>query len=110
MEVADIEPRDYGYLHSGWKSELLAEEVNRQLNCSLHSSSVRRLMSVPGYGWRRYRPMLCIKDPKKAEKMASIEEALVGAEAHSGVFHVDKVDIDLNPKTGFCWSLVCTHR
>lgn len=106
VELVEKEPREYGYLRSGWSSELLATEVNRQMNGSLHSSTVRRLMPLLGYGWRRSCPTLCIKDPNKAEKMACIEKALVDVNTRRDVFYVDEVDIDLNPKTGFCW----THK
>ena len=104
QRLAKGEPGDYGYLRSSWTSEILAQEVNRQLKCQLHSSTFRRLMPLLGYGWRRSRPTLCLKDPKKAEKMAAIDKALARPEPRTDLFYVDEVDIDLNPKTGFCWS------
>ncbi len=102
--LAKEEPRSLGYLRNSWTSEMLAAEVNSRLHTQLHSSTVRRLMPLLGYGWRRSRPTLCIKDPKKAEKMAAIGEALQHPGPQTDLFYVDEVDIDLNPKTGFCWS------
>ena len=104
LSLVEKEPSAWGYLRSSWTSELLARELNNQLGTALHASTVRRLLPMLGYGWRRSRPTLCIKDRKKAEKMAAIDEALERPDERTEVFYVDEVDIDLNPKTGFCWS------
>jgi transposase len=102
--LAQKKPETLGYLRSSWTSEMLALEVNNTLGTQLHDSTVRRLMPMLGYGWRRSRPTLCIKDHKKAEKMKAIDDALQQPEPQTDIFYVDEVDIDLNPKTGFCWS------
>lgn len=68
QSLAKEEPRSLGYLRNSWTSEMLAAEINGRLRCQLHSSTVRRLMPLLGYGWRRSRPTLCIKDPRKGEK------------------------------------------
>jgi len=103
-ELVAKQPKELGYLRSSWTSELLAVEVNDRLGSDIHASTVRRLLPRLGFRWRRSRPTLFLKDPRKAQKMAAIEEALGTADPRTDVFYVDEVDIDLNPKTGFCWT------
>lgn len=104
QRLLEEEPSAWGYLRSSWTSELLAKELNSQLGSAIHASTIRRLLPWLGFGWRRSRPTLCIKDPKKVEKMAAIDEVLERPGKRCEVFYVDEVDIDLNPKTGFGWT------
>ncbi len=98
-------PRDVGYLRSTWTSELLAKELHRALGSRVHASTLRRLLSRIGYAWRRARPTLCIRDPRKAERLAAIERALRrAARRDTAVLFVDEADIDLNPRIGAQWS------
>ena len=96
-------PRKYGYIRSRWTSELLAIEVEEQLGVSIHASTVRRILPALGIVYRRARPFLFRRDPHKAERLAAIEEALAATEKGVGVFYVDEVDINLNPKIGLGW-------
>jgi transposase len=97
-------PRELGYLRSSWTSELLAKELKRCLGRFIHASTVRRLLKRIGYAWRRARPTLCIRDPRKAQRMAAIERALQRAgHANTAVLYVDEADIDLNPRIGALW-------
>lgn len=97
-------PRELGYLRSGWSSELLALEIARQSGVTIHASTVRRLLPRLAYGWRRARPTLCLRDPRKSERLAAIEQALTERKPGVAVFYVDEADIDLNPRIGFSWS------
>ncbi len=96
-------PTEFGYLRTRWSSELLAIEIQRQLGVAIHASTVRRLLPTLGFGYRRARPFLFRKDPRKAERMAAIEAALKIEDPSVGVFYVDEVDVNLNPKIGFGW-------
>ena len=101
--VAD-RPGDYGYLRSTWTSELLALVLRRQHGLSIHASTVRRLLKRLGWVWRRARPTLCIRDPRKATRMAAINRALLRAtRSDPAVLYVDEADIDLNPRIGALW-------
>lgn len=97
-------PRELGYLRSTWSSELLALEVTRQSRIAIHASTVRRLLPRLAYGWRRARPTLCLRDPRKSERLSAIEQALTERRPGVAVFYVDEADIDLNPRIGFIWS------
>ena len=97
-------PQDYGYVRSRWSSELLARELARQLGLRVHATTIRRWLSRLDYRWRRARPTLYKRDPRKTERMRAINAALDSSEVGTEVFYVDEVDIDLNPKIGPMWT------
>jgi transposase len=96
-------PRNHGYLRTRWSSELLAKEIHAQLGNGIHASTVRRLLPLLGFRYRRARPFLYRSDPNKAEKLARIRENLERREPRTAVFFVDEADVNLNPKIGFGW-------
>lgn len=97
-------PRDLGYLRNTWTSELLAKELGRQHRQRIHASTVRRLLRRLGWVWRRARPTLHIRDPRKPARMAAINRALArAARSDTAVLYVDEADVDLNPKLGALW-------
>jgi transposase len=104
LELIESKPKDSGYLSSRWTSQMLAEQLWERCKEGIHASTVRRLLPKLGVVWRRARPTLCIKDPKKAQKMKEIDKALKQASAENPVFYVDEVDIDLNPRIGHAWT------
>ena len=55
------------------------------------------------YRYRRARPTLCRRDPRKAERLAAIEAALAENDPYTEVFYVDEADVDLNPRIGSSW-------
>lgn len=103
LTLIETEPKACGYLSSRWTSQMLAEQLWERVKNGIHASTVRRLLPRLGVVWRRARPTLCIKDPKKAQKMKEIDKALKEASAEYPVFYVDEVDIDLNPRIGHAW-------
>jgi transposase len=104
MRLVEQTPQDYGYLRSRWSSELLAVELSRQLNIQVHATTVRRWLARQQYGYRRARPTLHIRDPRKAERMRAIQQTLAHRQPGTEVFYSDEVDIDLNPKIGATWT------
>jgi transposase len=103
LELVEREPKEHGYLHSRWTSELLAECLKALMGVDIHASTIRRLLPELGVVWNRARPTLCIRDPKKAQKMRAIDRALEAAGVNDPVFYVDEADVDLNPRIGFGW-------
>ena len=103
-ELVEQPPSDYGYLRSTWTSEMLAETLNSLLSRPIHASTVRRWLVNLGFGWRRARPTLHLRDPRAATRLKAIHRALSRAPSGHEVFYADEVDIDLNPKIGFLWS------
>ena len=105
LVLLEKKPPEYGYLRVTWCSELLALEIRAQLGSEIHASTVRRLLPLLGYGYRRARPFLFRTDPRKQEKLALIEEAVGQRKPGVGVFYVDEADVNLNPKIGFGWRI-----
>lgn len=103
LELIDTPPQTLGYLRSTWSSELLALALRQLHGFRIHASTVRRVLPTLGIVWRRARPTLNRKDPRKAEKLKAIDEALSRCDARTAVFYVDEVDIDLLPRIGFGW-------
>jgi len=99
-------PAEFGYLRTRWSSELLSVEVRNQLGGTLHASTVRRLLPVLGYAYRRARPFLFRKDPRKASKLRQIDKALAIKDPDVAVFYVDEADVNLNPKIGSGWRAI----
>lgn len=102
--LVEHNPRDYGYLRSRWSSELLAAELSRQLKVQVHPTTVRRWLARLQYGYRRARPTLHIRDPRKTERMRAINHTLANPARGTEVFYSDEVDINLNPKIGAMWT------
>ena len=97
-------PRTFGYLRSTWSSELLGQALGEHYGFAIHASTVRRVLPRLDFGWRRARPTLWKRDPRKEQKLKAIQHAIETAKAHTEVFFVDEADIDLNPRIGYTWS------
>lgn len=105
LALLEGHPPAHGFLRSTWTSELLALALRRCHGLALHASTVRRLLRRLGWGWRRARPTLCLRDPRKPERMAAINRALQRAQrADTAVLYLDEADVDLNPRIGALWS------
>jgi transposase len=105
LELVQEQPKEFGWFASRWSSELLARQINEELNTAIHSSTIRRLLPKLGVMWNRASPTLCIQDREKDWKMKEINNALASANAENPVFYVDEADVDLNPRIGSCWSI-----
>ena len=101
--IVQQDPQELGYLRSRWSSELLSLELARRSGVEVHATTVRRWLKRLEYGYRRARPTLHLRDPRKAERMKAIEEALADTDPYTEVFFVDEADVDLNPRIGSAW-------
>ena len=104
-----VSPRELGYLRTRWSSELLAVELEKRKDIEVHASTVRRWLRRLAIGWRRARPTLHKRDPRKSQRLRAIARALNDDTPRSEVFYVDEVDVDLNPKIGAAW-MPCGHQ
>ena len=93
--LMDSSPRDHGYLRSRRSSELLAIELQRSIGVQVHATTVRRWLKRLGFGYRRARPTLCIRDPNKSQRLEAITNALADSGPDCEVFYADEADIDL---------------
>lgn len=101
--LLETTPQAVGYLRTNWSSELLAKALGERHGLSVHASTLRRLLPKLGFGWRRARPTLFKRDPRKSARIKAIQAALAEADARTEVFYVDEADIDLNPRIGYSW-------
>ncbi len=101
--LVESRPEDHGYLRTRWSSELLAMELQHQTGIEVHATTVRRWLKRLDFGYRRARPTLCIRDPKKSQRMRAIARALADEDPRTEVFFCDEADIDLNPRIGSAW-------
>ena len=103
-QLLEQTPQDYGYLRSRWSSELLARVLGEVHTMEVHASTIRRLLPRLGFVWRRARPMLNRRDPRKNEKLQAIERALNTRRPGTEIFYVDEADVDFNPRIGPSWT------
>ena len=104
-QLLDSTPHDHGYLRSRWSSELLALVLHKQIGLEVHATTVRRWLKRLRYGWRRARPTLFIRDPRKLQRLQAIAAALADTTPGTEVFYMDEADINLNPRIGHGWML-----
>ena len=97
------DPRELGYLRSRWSSQLLAIELESRSGVQVHATTVRRWLARLRFRYRRARPTTFRRDPRKAERLAAIEAALVENDPYTEVFYADEADVDLNPRIGSSW-------
>jgi transposase len=98
-------PTAHGYLRSRWSSELLALELHRATGVAVHATTVRRWLRRLQFVYRRARPTLHIRDPRKSERLRAIHASLHHPTPGTEVFYVDEADVDLNPKIGQAWTV-----
>ena len=84
--LTDSSPRKHGYLRSRWSSELLAIELQRRTGLQIHATKVRRWLRRLGFGYRRARPTLCIRDPNKSQRLEANDDALAESAPDCEVF------------------------
>ena len=97
------DPRELGYLRSRWSSQLLAMELENRSGVEVHATTVRRWLARLRFRYRRARPTTLRRDPRKGERLATIEAALAGNDPYTEVCYVDEADVDLNPRIGSSW-------
>ena len=104
-KLLETTPKDHGYLRSRWSSELLARVLEQCTGVGVHATSIRRWLKRLAYVWRRARPTLHIRDPRKAARLRAVNRALRAGERDpfTEVFYADEADVDLNPRIGADW-------
>ena len=103
-QLLEKTPQDYGYLRSRWSSELLARVLRETYAIEVHPSTLRRFLHRLGFVWRRARPILNRRDPRKNQRLQAIERALNHRQRGVEVFYVDEADVDFNPRIGAAWT------
>ncbi|MCA1837000.1 MAG: IS630 family transposase [Actinobacteria bacterium] len=96
-------PADFGFARSRWSCEAVALVLTEDYGEPVGRETVRRWLRGAGLVWRRPRPVLRPKDPRRAAKLRALRAMLRGlAEDETAVF-MDEVEVHTNPKVGCMW-------
>jgi transposase len=99
--VTQLTPRTFGYLRSRWSCALLALVLWQRCHLGVGREAVRRWLRQADIVWRRPRPVLDRRDPRREEIPGELR-ALLGdlPDDETAVFQ-DEADLNLNPEIGF---------
>jgi putative transposase len=101
--VRTMTPRDFGYCRSRWSCAALALVLRDTRRVRVSDDTVRRWLRREGLVWRRPRPVLKPKDPRRAHKLREIRELLRDLPDDEAAVFEDEVDLNLNPEIGCMW-------
>src|SRR5262249_43211650 len=101
--VLQLTPRAFGFVRSRWCCEVLALLLWRQCQLDVSRETIRRYLHRSGIVWRRPRPVLERRDPRRAEILAALRHLLLHLPDDETAVFEDEVDVQLNPKIGCMW-------
>jgi transposase len=101
--VRTLTPRDFGYCRSRWSCATLAVVLCDVRHVTVSAETVRRWLARHAIVWRRPRPVLGPRDPRRASKLRKIRELLRDLPADEAAVFQDEVDLNLNPEIGCMW-------
>ena len=101
--VRERTPRDFGYLRSRWCCLTVCVILWRQCHVRVSQETVRRWLHRDGLVWRRPRPVLGPKDPRRRQKLRAIRKLLKNLPSDEAAVFQDEVDLNLNPDIGCMW-------
>jgi transposase len=101
--VTQITPRTFGYLRSRWSCGLLALVLWQRCHLGVSRETVRRWLRGADIVWRRPRPVLDRRDPRREEILGELRALLRDLPDDETAVFEDEVDINLNPDIGFMW-------
>lgn len=101
--VKTLSPRDFGYCRSRWCCWTLALVLYSRHGIKVSAETIRRCLHDQQMVWRRPRPVLGPKDPRRAWKLRKIRELLRNLSADEAAVFQDEVDVNLNPDIGCMW-------
>jgi putative transposase len=103
--VTRLSPRAKGFFRSRWSCALVSLLLWREHQVWVGRETVRRWLHSSGVVWRRPRPVLRRKDPRREEILRGLRALLLSLPDDETVVWQDEVDINLNPKVGCMWML-----
>lgn len=96
-------PTDFGFVRSRWSCATAVVLLRQDYRVRVSRETVRRCLRRAGLVWRRPRPVLRPKDPRRAEKLRKIRAVLRNLPAGETAVFQDEVDVNTNPKIGSMW-------
>ncbi len=101
--VTALSPRFFGFLRSRWSCALVALVLWQRHRLRVSQETVRRWLRRAELVWRRPRPVLRRKGPRRARVLGDLRKLLLQLPADETVVFEDEVDLSLNPKIGCMW-------
>jgi transposase len=101
--VTSRTPIDFGFVRSRWTCATVAVLLREDHGLQVSRETVRRWLRQEQLVWRRPRPVLGPRDPRRAEKLRKIVALLRNLRADEVAMFQDEVDINTNPKIGAMW-------
>jgi putative transposase len=101
--VQRYRPRDFGFLRSRWCCATLVLVLLERQHLKVCAETVRRWLAAGGLVWRRPRPVLGLKDPRRQQKLRHIRSLLRHLADDEIAMFCDEVDLSTNPKVGGMW-------
>ena len=101
--VRTLTPRDFGYCRSRWCCATLALVLFDTHAVRVSAETVRRCLLRQNLVWRRPRPVLGPKDPRRGQRLRKIRELLRDLPPDEAAVFQDEVDLNLNPDIGCAW-------
>ena len=103
LDYLETTPRDYGWRRPTWTRELLALQLEADMDVKLSHQHLGKVLREEKCRRGRARPVLRIPVQGRRQRLNEIQEIVDGADPENEVFYVDEADIDLNPRIGFAW-------
>src|SRR5262245_3793993 len=100
--VLELAPADFGFARSRWSCEAVAVVLAEDHGAPVSRETVRRWLRGAGLVWRRPRPTLRPKDPRRAQILAALRR-LGGRPPDGTALFMDEVELHTNPKVGCMW-------
>src|ERR1700733_9017078 len=103
--VTTLTPLDYGFVRSRWTCGTVAMLLQEKYCVKVGRETVRRWLHQKDLVYRRPRPVLGPRDPKRPYKLRTIRALLRHLPANEIAVFQDEVDVNTNPKIGSMWML-----
>jgi putative transposase len=101
--VLEKTPRAYGLYRSRWCCATVVLLLWQEHRVQVSRETVRRWLHAHELVWRRPRPVISPRDPRREEILAELRRQMAAtADDETWVF-MDEVDVNLNPKIGPMW-------
>lgn len=98
-----LRPSFFGLVRSRWCCSALVLVLFESYRVRVSAETVRRWLAAEQLVWRRPRPVLGLKDPRRAEKLRELQALLKHLPPDEVAVFQDEVDVNTNPKIGCAW-------
>jgi putative transposase len=101
--VTVLSPSDFGFYRSRWTCGTVVMLLKEDYGVRVGRETVRNWLHQQGLVYRRPRPVLGPRDPKRSLKLRKIRQLLRQLPKDQTAVFADEVDINTNPKIGSMW-------